>query len=128
MLRENRFITSATLNYKPIDPLSFRIRLGNDITSNNNETENPNTQNVAFANSGYYGTRNGNQRVTYGDFLSSYNKSFNDFEVGISLGAMLKQEKDQYTSIGTAGGLVQENFFSLNNSLDRVSTGFGRKK
>lgn len=128
MLRENRFITSATLNYKPIDPLSFRIRLGNDITSNNNETENPNTQNVSFANSGYYGTRNGNQRVTYGDFLGSYNKSFNDFEVGISLGAMLKQEKNQYTSIATAGGLVQENFFSLNNSLNRVDTGFGRGK
>ena len=126
--KENRFISSATLNFKPIDPLSFRFRVGNDYTSSNSETKNRNSRNVAFENSGYYGTNNGSQRVTYGDFLTSYNKTFNDFELGLSLGAMLKQEQDQNTSLGTAGGLVQENFFSLNNSVDRLTTGFGRRK
>ena len=126
--KENRVISAATINYKPISPLTLRLRIGNDITASNNETQNPNSQATTFSNSGYYRVKNENQRITYGDFLSNYNKSLADFDINISIGAMLKQEKDEHTRLSTAGGLVQENFFSLTNSRESLNTGFGRRK
>ncbi|WP_224996299.1 SusC/RagA family TonB-linked outer membrane protein [Cesiribacter sp. SM1] len=123
---QNRIITSATLNYEIIKNLRFRGRVGNDFTSRAIETMQHNEYPIAFNGSnstGYYGTAKGNYSILYGEGLLSYaNQITSDFEVSANAGYQIRSENYRDQSSGTNGGLITENWFSLNNSFALPNT------
>ncbi|MFT4152955.1 SusC/RagA family TonB-linked outer membrane protein [Parafilimonas sp.] len=126
---QNRFINSATLNVAFTDKLKFRGRLGGDFTSLSTVEEDRNTEPVSVGKTGYYGISNNIYAIKYGDVLLTYNnKIAKDLDFTLSAGGTGRVQKYRYQTSGTSGGLVTENWFSLNNSANTVTTSATRSE
>ena len=116
---QDRFVNSATLNVNLTSKLKLRGRMGNDVTSLRIEDKKYSEYPSAFGYTGTYGVQNGKYNLIYGDALLSYtDKITQDISFGLTAGFTAK--KDIYTDSNTStnGGLVTENWFSLNNSAN----------
>ncbi|MEP7257903.1 MAG: SusC/RagA family TonB-linked outer membrane protein [Flavitalea sp.] len=118
---QNRLLSSATLNYQVSNNLQLRGRIGNDLTSLITETKNFNEYPLAYngANStGFYGVLTGRYSIIYGDLLLTYSKKLNKtWSLAFNGGIQSRDEKYNDQSSTTSGGLIKENWFSLNNSF-----------
>ncbi len=125
---ENRFMTSATLNYAITKKLKLRGRIGSDMTSAGIEDKRYNEYPLAYnsggSSTGSYAVSKGNYNILYGDALLTYaDKISTDFDFSLTGGFQSRSEdyKDQYAS--TVQGLISENWFTLNNSVAVIDNG-----
>lgn len=121
---QNRMISSLTVDYGILKNLKLRGRGGYDITNISTEmkkyNEYPNRFNGATG-TGAYGMTTGRFSVLYTDALLTYTKSFQrNFKFVTNAGFQVRDERYFNESISTSGGLVLENWFSLNNSYNPV--------
>ncbi|MEP7371969.1 MAG: SusC/RagA family TonB-linked outer membrane protein [Chitinophagaceae bacterium] len=123
---QNRLLSSITLNYEINKNMSVRGRFGNDYTSLNIEGKGYNEYPLAFNSvnsTGSYTVSDGTYSIVYGDVLFTYDKKINkDWDISFNGGYQARNEKyhDQYSA--TTGGLIKENWFSLNNSFGPATT------
>jgi iron complex outermembrane recepter protein len=127
---QDRLISSVTINYEIAKGLRLRGRVGNDLTSINIEKKEHNEYPIAFngsSSTGNYRVSSGKYSVFYSDALLSYTKALNqDFEFSVNAGFQSRDEKYKDQSIGTDGGLVTENWFSLSNSTNLLNSSGSR--
>lgn len=128
---ENRLLTSTTLNWELAEGLKFRGRIGSDLTSLNSENKQYNEYPIAFntpgGSTGAFTATSGNYSILYGDLLLTYlNNIGDDFEFSLAGGFQSRSEKYKDQNSATTKGLVTENWFSLNNSYDILSTSYNR--
>lgn len=129
---QDRVLSSVTLNYQILKNLKFRGRVGNDFTSTRNEVERHNEYPTSFNGSnstGSYFMSNGRYSILYTDALLTFDKNITtDFKLSV-MGGMQGRTQDYLDQrSSTEGGLVQENWFSLNNSYGIKSTSSARTK
>lgn len=123
---QHRLLASITFNYAVAKNLSLRGRMGSDLTSLSIESKAHNEYPVEFnsnTSTGNYGIADGKYAILYGDLLLSYEKKISK-NIGITLNAGYQARDEQYRdqSSTTSGGLVKENWFSLSNSYNSVTT------
>jgi iron complex outermembrane receptor protein len=120
---QNRFINSVTLNYNILDNLRFRARAGGDFTNLGIEDKEHNERPAATGYSGRYWLQNRVNNVIYGDALVVYSPRITkDLGLSVSGGVTGRKQNYTYQSSSTDGGLVNENWFSLSNSANTLST------
>ncbi|SEM20837.1 iron complex outermembrane recepter protein [Chitinophaga rupis] len=120
--KSNRFISSFTLNYDIATGLKFRGRMGTDITGYTSETKNYAEYPLYVSESGAYSVANNQYNIAYGDLLLTYNKDFSPkFGLNASLGYQARREERRYSGMSTAGGLLQENWFTIQASKNPVT-------
>ena len=127
---QDRFLSSLTINYSINDKLKLRGRFGNDFTSLRTEAQNYNEYPVVFnsgASTGQYTISDGRYSIIYGDALLTYSDKLNK-NISFSLNGGYQARKEQYTdqSSTTDGGLVKENWFSLDNSYNPLKVKLDR--
>jgi iron complex outermembrane recepter protein len=119
---QDRLISSFTINYDLLKNLRLRGRIGNDFTGSATETREHNEYSTEFNgvnSTGSYGIANGNYTVFYADALLSYSLGLSQkIKISLDGGFQLRDEKYRTESFATSGGLVQENWFNLNNSYN----------
>lgn len=129
---ENRFISSATLNWDIIDHLKLRARIGNDYTGASTVEKQYNEYSVVFNSgnsTGAYATAKGQYSIFYSDALLSYsNKIGKDFAYTVGTGYQGRSENFTDQRVSTRDGLVTENWFSLNNSVGTLNASDGVKR
>ncbi len=127
---QNRLFSSLTINFDILKNLRLRGRIGNDFTGLSTDTKQYNEYPVAFNSSsstGSYGIATGRYSIIYGDALLTYSKKINkDLDFSVNGGYQGRDEHYTDQSSTTNGGLVRENWFSLNNSLSAVTTKLNR--
>jgi iron complex outermembrane receptor protein len=120
---QNRFINSVTLNVSLLDNLRFRARAGGDFTTLGIEDKEHNEKPVSLGNSGRYWLQSRVNNVIYGDALLVYSpKLTKDLGLSVTGGVTGRKQNYNYFSNSTDGGLVSENWFSLSNSANTLST------
>lgn len=113
----NRLMATGKINYKILDNLSLRGTIGTDFTSFYSENKEPNTLPLSLGTSGYYSTNHNRFNILYGDFLVAYNTKITDgIGFNVQAGYQGREEKYNYSSQNTEGGLSQRNWFSMNAS------------
>lgn len=116
VIDKDRIIGNITLNYDIIEGLNLRLRTGMDL----NDTNNENRQKSWNANgnpSGGYSKSESENRISYLESILTYNKSLSeDFDLSFSLGATSTEETFSSSSVGTNGGLIVRDWYSLANS------------
>ncbi|WP_244898121.1 SusC/RagA family TonB-linked outer membrane protein [Niastella yeongjuensis] len=128
---QDRLLNSVTLNYELSKELKFRARFGNDFTSLKTETrlysEYPSTFNTAAASTGQYKIASGRYSILYGDGLLTWSKKLSG-KWNLSLTGGFQSRKETYNdqSAETTDGLLEENWFSLENSYHPVKTASDR--
>ena len=125
--KENRLLTSATLNWDVVNHVKLRTRIGNDYTAASSENKMYNEYATSFnppSNStGGYAVTKGLYSILYGDALLTYSNKLNtDFEYSASGGFQFRNENYNDQSSSTTAGLVTENFFSLSNTYAQAGT------
>ncbi|MVT09852.1 SusC/RagA family TonB-linked outer membrane protein [Chitinophaga tropicalis] len=124
--KQDRLLSSVTLNIDVAKGLKFRTRVGNDFTSLNTETKKYNEKPVAFntgSSTGQYAVVKGRYSIVYGDLLLTYaNDPNKKFGYSFSGGYQARQESFSDQSSSTNGGLVTANWFSINNSYNVQTT------
>ncbi len=122
---QDRILTSITLHYNITPALKFRARFGNDFTSLRTDTRRYNEYPIAFNgtnSTGAYGIADGRYAIVYGDALLSYSKkAWKDFTYSVNGGYQIRKEKYQDQQSFTSGGLLKENWFSLENSYGPIT-------
>jgi iron complex outermembrane recepter protein len=122
---QDRLLTSFTINYEISKNFKLRARIGNDFTSLKTESRRYNEYPVAFNGSnstGMYGISNGRYSILYGDGLLTYSKKLSkNFIFSVNGGYQARKEKYNDQHSATAGGLLKENWFSLENSFRPVN-------
>lgn len=130
--KEDRFLSSATLNWRIIDQLSVRGRIGTDVTSLNIDNKEHNEYSTAFNetnSTGKYEVSKGLYSIVYGDALLTYADKFSeDFDFSLSGGFQSRMENYDDQMSRTEGGLVSANWFSLTNSFGQAVTTHTRKQ
>lgn len=124
--KEDRLLSSVTMNWDIHKNLKFRGRVGNDFTSRSIETKKYNEYPVAFDSpeegTGEYRVAKGRYSIFYGDALLTYTgKVSPDFNVSISGGFQGRDERFEDQNTGTQKGLVTANWFTLTNSYNTLS-------
>ncbi|WP_207514503.1 SusC/RagA family TonB-linked outer membrane protein [Longitalea luteola] len=124
---QDRFLNSVTLHYELNKHLKFRARLGTDFTSLKTETrqynEYPTAFNAANSSTGQYKIANGRYAILYGDGLVTWSdKLNNNWSLSITGGFQSRKETYNDQSSETTDGLLEENWFSLENSFRPVTT------
>lgn len=123
----NRLMATSKINYKILDNLSLRGTLGTDFTSFYSENREPNTVPLFIGTSGYYSTNQNRFNILYGDILLSYNTKLNkNIALNVQAGYQGREEKFNYSSQNTEGGLSERNWYSMNAS-NAASRGFSRR-
>ncbi|MDN5211377.1 SusC/RagA family TonB-linked outer membrane protein [Fulvivirgaceae bacterium BMA12] len=114
---KNRLIGNFTLNYQITPWLNLRGKAGTDFSNIAYETK---QRTVTPDNpSGYYSLGKRETRNDYADLVLSFNKNITeDLALSLSVGGSTFTEKGSFVRSWTDGGLVAENWFSLNNSLN----------
>jgi iron complex outermembrane recepter protein len=116
---QNRFINSVTLNINLLDNLRVRARAGGDFTSVSIEDKEHNERPAVYGYSGRYWLQQRASNSVYGDALIVYSPQITkDFGLSLTGGVTGRKQKYTYQSTSTDGGLVNENWFSLNNSAN----------
>jgi iron complex outermembrane receptor protein len=122
---QDRILSSITLNYAIAPALKLRARFGNDFTSLRTDTKRYNEYPIAFNgtnSTGAYGISDGRYAIVYGDALLSFTrKAWKDFTYSINGGYQVRKEKYQDQQSFTSGGLLKENWFSLENSFGPIT-------
>lgn len=120
--KQDRLISSVTLNYNILENLSLRGRIGNDFTSVRQEIERHNEYPIAFNgtnSTGSYTLNQGRYSVLYTDALLTYSQDLSsDFTLGLTGGFQSRSQDYLDQSSGTRDGLIEENWFSLSNSYN----------
>lgn len=119
---QNRFINSVTLNVTFSDHFKFRGRVGGDFTHLSITDKQYNTQPAALGATGLYGVQSNTFNIFYGDALLTYNNNIGDFGYSVTAGATGRKMVNRMQNSSTDIGLVNENFFSLNNSAGTLRT------
>jgi iron complex outermembrane recepter protein len=118
--KQQRFISSLTLNQEISRDLSFRGRFGADITDVGIVSSQHNEYPVAFnttSSTGAFTRTNARYLILYGDALLSYSRALSsDLSMDLNAGVQVRDERysDLYKS--TNGGLKDANVFTLANS------------
>lgn len=119
--KSNRMLASVTLNYEIVKGLKFRGRIGDDFTGYTSQNKSRAEYPLSFGESGSFGTNSNQYNIVYGDLLLSYNKEIStNFGFNASVGYQARREENRFVGISTAGGLTQENWFSLNASKNTI--------
>ena len=120
--KQDRLITSATLNYDIFKNLRLRGRIGNDFTSLRQEIERHNEYPIAFNgtnSTGSYTIAQGRYSILYTDALLTYSQDVSpDFKLGLTGGFQSRSQNYLDQSSSTRDGLIEENWFSLSNSYN----------
>jgi iron complex outermembrane recepter protein len=130
---QDRLITSLTMNYELAKGLKLRGRIGNDFTSLRNEIERHNEFPISFnsgsSSTGRYAVSTGRYALLYSDALLTYNKDITpDFKASVTAGVQSRTQDYLDQSSSTENGLVEENWFSLNNSTGIRTTSSARTR
>lgn len=129
---QDRLISSVTLNYQIVKNLKFRGRVGNDFTSIRNEIERHNDYPTSFntsSSTGAYSLSQGRYSILYTDALLTYSQDLSqDFKFSLMGGFQSRSQSYIDQRSNTEGGLVEENWFSLNNSYGIRTTTSARTK
>lgn len=113
----NRLISSVTDNWEIVKNLKLRTRISTDYTGANSVTKNATEKPIIYGYSGYFGVGNSSYTVLYGDALLSYLYKVNpDINITAMAGYTAQRDKSFSTSVGTNGGLSDENHFDLSAS------------
>lgn len=125
--KQDRLLSSVTLNVDLAKGLRFRTRLGNDFTSVNTENKQYNTKPIAFntgGSTGGYTVSKGRYSTVYTDQLLTFARDEESRTFGYSVSAGMQTRKETYTDqvSATNGGLVTANWFSINNSYNIQNT------
>ncbi len=128
---QDRLLNSVTLNYELGRELKFRARFGNDFTSLKTESrlynEYPAEFNTATASTGGYKVASGRYSVLYGDGLATWSKKLSDkWKFSLTGGFQSRKETYNDQSAETTDGLLEENWFSLENSYHAITTAINR--
>jgi iron complex outermembrane recepter protein len=124
---QDRLLGSVRLNYALADWLSLRLQGSSDYTDNTIEDKNRTTQPASAGPSGGYEVRRRQDRVLYGEVLLSANRNLTpSFGLNVHVGAATTRNRSGETAVWTSGGLVVENWFSINNSKDTPGRYAGR--
>ena len=117
-LKTDRVVASATIGYKIIDDLTFRLKVGSDFRNFNQERKNPNRY-LGSTSGSYYENTLEFHRKDYFEGLLTYNKEINDdFNIMINAGASYSHNIDNLVKTNTNGGLVIPYWYSLSNSVN----------
>jgi iron complex outermembrane receptor protein len=124
---QDRLLNSVTLNYDVNRDLKIRARFGNDFTSLKTETrqynEYPTVFNAANASTGQFKLATGRYSILYGDGLITWSKKLpNKWNLSVTGGFQSRKENYIDQSAETTDGLMEENWFSLENSFHAVKT------
>ncbi|GGH22401.1 SusC/RagA family TonB-linked outer membrane protein [Sphingobacterium alkalisoli] len=130
--KEDRFLSSATMNWSIIEKLKLRGRLGTDVTALNIENKEHNEYAVTYNgtnSTGKFEVSKGQYSIVYGDALLTYSdKISDDFDFSLSGGFQSRMENYDDQMSRTEGGLVSANWFSLNNTFGQAVTTHTRKE
>jgi TonB-linked SusC/RagA family outer membrane protein len=115
----NRVIASLTNNWQIINDLKLRARIATDFTSERGESKNTSDLPLAFGYSGYFGVRNLQSTIVYGDVLLTYTKKITP-EIEMNVMGGYTATKTNITSVQreTNGGLSVENWFDIKASVN----------
>lgn len=123
---QNRLLSSLTLSYHVAEKIKIRSHLGYDVTGLSTESRQRNEYPVRFnsvSSTGSFGVSSGSYKVVYGDALITYSEQLSrNLKLITNVGFQLRDERYTTESLSTSGGLVLENWFSLNNSYNPVLT------
>lgn len=124
--KEDRLITSGTLNWSIAPKLKLRGRLGNDFTAVNIQDKRF-TEYLAIPeenrSTGSFEITKNQYSIIYGDALLTYDGDFNsDLRYTIAGGMQGREETYRSQRSSTGGGLAIDNWFSLNNSFSTLNT------
>jgi len=114
----NRLVASSSVVYNPISWLSAKVQLGTDLNAYNTENMQKNTVPAHIGNSGSYSISNSRFKTNYGLGIITFKQNFGDIDFSLNAAFTAKYDESKYTYAGTNGGLVQENWFSINNSVN----------
>ena len=124
---QDRLVGSLRLNYALADWLSLRLQGGTDYIDNTIEDKERTTQPVSVGPSGKYEVRRRQDRVLYGDVLLSAQRPLTpSFGLNLQVGAATQRNRSGETAAWTNGGLLTENWFSVNNSGSTPGQSAGR--
>lgn len=129
---KDRVISSVTLNYDIGKGFSIRGRAGNDFTSTRREVDSYNEYPIAFntsssSSTGGYKQSQGRYSIVYGDAFLTYTREFSsDLNLTLMAGTQAKKENYLDMSSETTSGLIQENWFALDNSTGTVKSNVTR--
>ena len=117
-----RFIGSINPTWNIIPGLTLSGRLATDLTvdkiENKNNTENAHIFSTNGQYSDSYGLNNNRYSIVYGDVMLMFDKTFAEkHNVTANLGWNARQESFYESTVSTANGLTQENWFHLNASV-----------
>lgn len=122
---QDRVINSFTFQYQISPRLQLRARLGNDFTSFRLDVKRFNEYPTAFNvvnSTGLYRMQNGRYSILYGDALLSYDLPLHaNWNLHLNAGYQARREKYTDEMSSTNGGLLKENWFSLDNSFSPVA-------
>ena len=118
-----RFIGSINPTWNIIPGLTLSGRLATDLTvdkiENKNNTENAHIFSTNGQYSDSYGLNNNRYSIVYGDVMLMFDKTFAEkHNVTANLGWNARQESFYESTVSTANGLTQENWFHLNASVE----------
>ncbi|MBW8688029.1 SusC/RagA family TonB-linked outer membrane protein [Chitinophaga sp. B61] len=125
--KQDRLLSSVTLNVDLAKGLRYRTRVGNDFTSINTENKQFNEKPIAFntgSSTGGYTVSKGRYSIVYSDQLLTYARDEESRVFGYSVSAGFQTRKETYSDqrSATNGGLVTANWFSINNSYNIQNT------
>lgn len=121
-----RIIGNITLNYNILDGLNLRLRGGMDQTDVANDNQTASTR--SDRPSGGYSVSNSKNTITYLESILSYNKDLGeDFSLSLTAGAISNRIDFKNSNVGTNGGLIVPNWFSLANSVNTRNSNGGQE-
>ena len=124
---QDRLVGSLRLHYALADWLNLRLEGGTDYTDNTLENDQRTTQPASAGPSGGYEVRRRQDRVLYGEVLLSGQRALTpSLGLKLQVGASTVRNRTGETAAWTNGGLVTENWFSLNNSASTPGQYAGR--
>ena len=124
---EDRLVGSLRLHYALADWLNLRLQGGTDYIDNTLENKQRSTQPASAGLTGGYEVRRRQDRVLYGEVLLSAQRPLTpSLSLDVQVGAATTRNRTGETAAWTNGGLVTENWFSLNNSASTPGQYAGR--
>ncbi len=124
---QDRLVGSLRLHYALADWLNLRLAGGTDYIDNTLENDQRTTQPASAGPSGGYEVRRRQDRVLYGEVLLSGQRALTrSLGLKLQVGASTLRNRTGETAAWTNGGLVTENWFSLNNSANTPGQYAGR--
>lgn len=117
----NRLIASFVPHWNITKELTLKGMIATDYTGlkqeNMNRTEIPNSFSTNGNYTGAYSLLNSNYQIVYGDVMLNYNKNLTEkLGLNANLGWSGRTEDYYSSTVGTNGGLANENWFTLASS------------